>query len=230
MQLLTLNAQIRDIVGKKVKSLREKGMIPAVLYGPDIENVPLAVDLREAEKIYKEAGENTIVKLKVKGDKNPERNVLIYAVSRDALGGQLIHIDFLQVRMDQVIKTTVPLEFIGESAAVKSEGGILVKNIHEVEVEALPADLPHKITVDISSLNTFEDAILIKDLVVPAKVKVLTEPELVVAQVQPPRSEAELEALGEELVEKVEEVKVETEEKREARAEARVEKTATATK
>ena len=230
MQSPTLNAQIRDIFGKKVKSLREEGSVPAVLYGPGVENMALAVDLKEAENIYKEAGENTIVKLKIKGDKTPERNVLIYAASRDTLGGQLIHIDFLQVRMDQAIKAAVPLEFIGESAAVKSEGGILVKNIHEVEVEALPADLPREITVDISSLNTFKDAILIKNLPVPAKVKILAEPELVVAQVQPPRSEAELEALKEEVVEKVEEVKVETEEKKEARAEEEAEKTEAAPK
>lgn len=228
MQTLTLNAQTRDVFGKKTKALREEGSVPAVLYGSGVENTALAVNLKEAEKIYKEAGENTIVKLKIKGDKTPERNVLIYAAARDPLGGQIIHIDFLQVRMDQVIKATVPLEFIGESAAVKSEGGILVKNIHEVEVEALPADLPHEIAVDISSLNTFEDVIFVKNLPVPrpegaplgpkgvplGKVKILAEPDLVVAQVQPPRSEAELEALKEEVVEKVEEVKVETEEKK----------------
>jgi len=224
MQILTLNARIRDVFGKKVKSLREEGSVPAVLYGPGVENMALAVDLKEAEKIYKEAGENTIVKLKIKGDKAPERNVLIYAVSRDTLGGQLIHLDFLQVRMDQTIKAVVPLEFTGESAAVKAEGGILVKNIHEVEVEALPADLPREITVDISSLATFEDAILIKNLPVPAKVKILAEPELVVAQVQPPRSEAELEALKEEVVEKVEEVKVEAEEKKAEKKEEEIKK------
>ena len=219
-----MNAQIRDVFGKKVKSLRERGLVPAILYGPGVENMALAVDLKEAEHIYKEAGENTIVKLKIKDDKIPERNVLIYDVARETLSGQIIHFDFLQVRMDQVIKAVVPLEFTGESAAVKSEGGILVKNIHEVEVEALPTDLPHKITVDISSLNTFEDAILIKDLLVSAKVKILSDPELVVAQVQPPRSEAELEALKEEVVEKVEEVKVEVEEKKAEREKEEAEK------
>ncbi len=226
MQSLTLNARIRDVFGKKLKSFRKKGLVPAVLYGPGVGNMALAVGLKEAERIYKEAGENTIVKLKIKDDKSSERNVLICDAARDTLGGQLVHLDFLQVRMDQVIKAAVPLEFAGESPAVKNENGILVKNIHEIEVEALPADLPREITVDISSLATFEDVILIRDLLVPGpegassgKVKILAEPELVVAQVQPPRSEAELEALKEEVVEKVEEVKVEAEEKKAERKE-----------
>ncbi|MDP1629768.1 MAG: 50S ribosomal protein L25 [bacterium] len=214
MQSLILESQTRNIFGKKLKTLRKEGMVPAVLYGPGVKSSSLQVNLRDLEKIYKEAGENTIVKLKIKDDKIPERNVLIYDIARDPVRRNIIHIDFLQVKMDQAIKAAIPLEFTGESSAVKNEGGIMVKNIHEVEVEALPADLPHKIVVDISSLNTFEDAILVKDLPVSSKVKILAESELMVAQVQPPRTEAELEALKEEVVEKVEEVKVETEEKK----------------
>jgi len=113
------------------------------------------------------------------------------------------------------------LAFEGESAAVKSEGGVLVKNIYEIEVEALPADLPHEIKVDISKLVTFQDAITLADLPISSKVKVFGDPKEIIAKVAPPRTQEELEALKEEVVAKVEDVKVETEEKKKEREAAK---------
>ncbi len=203
-----LTVKIRETLGKKVKTLREKGIIPAVLYGEKIKAISLEVNYKDFEKIYEEAGESTVIKLKVQSPKSKvaDKNVLIYDVVRDPVSDKFIHIDFYEVRMDRLITTEVPLVFEGEAPAVKNLEGILVKNITEVEVEALPVNLPHEINVDISVLNTFDDLIHIKDLKVPEGVKILAEPEEVIVSVVPPRSEEELKALEEKVEEKVEEV------------------------
>lgn len=149
-----------------------------------------------------------------------KRNVLIHDVAYNPLSEQILHIDFYQVKMDEKIKAKVPLVFLGESEAVKGEGGILIKNIQEIEIEALPADLPHHIDVDISGLKTFEDKILIKDLALPPNIKIQAEPEEIIASVVPPRSDEELAALEGKVEEKVEEVKVVGEEEKAAEAAA----------
>ena len=123
--------------------------------------------------------------------------------------------------MDEKITANIPLVFEGDSPAIKDFSGILVKNLHEVEVSALPGNLPHDIKVDLSRIMTFEDNVCVKDLTIPAGVEILDDQETVVASVVPPRSEAEMEALKEEVVAKVEEVKVETEEKKAAREQAK---------
>jgi len=214
--MIEINAKIRETLGKKVKTLRKEGIIPAVLYGEKVKSVPLEVDYNEFEKVYKEAGESTIVKLKVKSKetkpsarlaaRQADKNVLIYDVSKDPVTDKFTHIDFYAVRMDKLITTEVPLVFEGESPVVETEDGVLIKNITEVEVEALPTDLPREIKVDISTLRTFDDLIHIKDLKVSEGVKILAEPEEMIVSVIPPRSEEELAALEEEVEEKVEEV------------------------
>lgn len=201
--MLELNAKIRETLGKKVKILRKKGVIPAVVYGEKVKSMPLEVDYVEFEKIYKQVGESTIIKLKT-GEQS--KNVLIYDVARDPVSDKFIHIDFYTVRMDKAITTEVPLVFEGESPAVEAEEGVLVKNITEVEVEALPSNLPSEIKVDISTLKTFEDLIKIKALKVAEGVKILTEPDEVVVSVVPPRSEEELAELEEKVEEEVEKV------------------------
>lgn len=222
--MLELNAKIRETLGKKVKFLRKEGIIPAVIYGERIKSIPLEVDYSDFEKVYEEGGESTVIKLKVKKSlpagrqeklKVDEKNVLIYDVSRDPLTERFTHVDFYIVRMDKPITTEVPLVFEGQSPAVEVDEGTLVKNITEVEVEALPANLPHEIKVDISVLKTFDDLIYIKDLKVSGDVKILADPEEVVASVIPPRSEEELAALEEKVEEKVEEVEKVAEEEKE---------------
>ena len=200
--MVTLSAKIRKDLGKKVKQARKKGIIPAVLYGPKIENVSLEIDLKEFEKVYREAGESSLIQLQV--DKK-DFLVLIHAVEIDAISQKPIHIDFYQPRLDEEITATVPLVFEGVSLAVKDLGGTLVKNIHELEVKALPQNLPHEIKVDIGSLGTFEDDISIKDLAVPEGVKILKEQdETVVFVAEPEKVEEELQKPVEEKVEEVE--------------------------
>lgn len=201
---LELNAKVReDIKSNKLKALRKKGFVPAIVYGPGHKPLPIQVEYQEFKKVFDDAGESTIIKLKAGND---SKNVLIHEVARDPVTDKFIHIDFYQVRMDKAISAEVSLIFEGEAPAVKNLEGVLIKNITEVEVEALPKDLPHEIKVDISCLETFDEHIKIKDLKLPEGVKVLAEPEEVIALVTPPRTKEELEELEEKPEEKVEEV------------------------
>jgi len=210
MTTLELKSKKRTLLGKKVKSLRREGVIPAVVYGGKDGTTPIELDLKEFSKVFKTAGETTLIKLLV-GEKT--KNVLIHDISRDPITEEMNHVDFYEVRMDEKITTRTPLIFIGDAPAVIDLGGVLVKAMQELEVRALPADLPHQIEIDISQLKTFDDNILVKDIKLPKNVEILENLETSVAAVTPPRSEAELETLKGEVEEKVEEVKVEAEEK-----------------
>jgi large subunit ribosomal protein L25 len=197
---MDLSVQKRDILGRKVKSLREQGLIPAELYGHGSENVHLSVPIKEFTKLFKEAGESTIINLNLENEKLP---VLIHDLQKNPLTDEISHIDFYQVRMDEKISTSVPLEFIGEAPAVREKGGILIKAVQEIEIEALPADLPHKIEVDLSKLSDIGTNIHVKDLKIDEKVKVLIDAETVVVTVTEPAKEE-----VEEKPVSVEEVKV----------------------
>ncbi len=199
--MLTLSAKIRKDLKKKVKKLREKEILPAILYGPKIKNIPLEINLKEFEKTEKETGESSFILLKV-GDKNYQ--VLIKEIQRDQITGKPIHVDFYQPSLKEEIEVIVPLIFEGEAPAVKELGGTLVKNISELKIKALPKKLPHEIRVNIESLKTFEDHILIKNLKLPEGVKVLRGPEEIVVSVLPPEKVEE--ELAKPLEEKIEEV------------------------
>jgi large subunit ribosomal protein L25 len=175
-----------------------------VVYGDGVKNIDVSVGDIPLSKAFKEAGESTLLELEVEGDKT--RHVIINEVQVDPVKGEPVHVDFLEVRLDKKIKAEVPLLFIGESPAVKGLGGILVKNVQHVEVEAFPQDLPHNIEIDISSINTFEDHIKISDIKINPKVKILSDISSIVASVVPPRSEEELESLKGEVVEDVSKV------------------------
>ncbi|MFC1656480.1 50S ribosomal protein L25 [Patescibacteria group bacterium] len=206
--IIILKAQLRKEKGKKNKNLRDKNKIPAITYGSKVKNLPLSLDLKEFQKVYDEAGESTLVDLKI-GDE-PTKKILISETQFHPLSGLPIHVDLYQVRMDEKIKTEIPLKFIGESKAVKDLDGTLNTVKDEVEVECLPANLISEIEVDISSLNTFEDVIYIKNLPVPDSITILDDKEEVIAQVEEPRSEEELAELEEKVEEQVEDVEVDS--------------------
>ena len=208
----TIKASKREIKKSTSKSIRKSGGIPAVLYGNKIKNLNLSVNSKEFGLIYKIAGESTVLNLSVEGEKT-SRNVLIHDVSLDPVRDFISHVDFYEVKKDKKIKATIPLVFKGESSAVKTDGGVLIKNTYEVEIEALPKDLPHEIVVDISKLVTFQDMITLADLTISAGVKLYGDLNEVIAKVAPPRTELELAALSEEIISNVDEVKVESEEK-----------------
>jgi large subunit ribosomal protein L25 len=203
MQKFQLKAQSRDLKTTTPDKLRKAGQLPAVLYGHKIKNQSLIVNFAEFEKVLKKAGESTIIDLVT--DDGKTHPVLIHDVQIHYLTSQPTHADFYAVSMTEKLKTKVVLEFTGESKAVKELGGVLVKNLTEVEVECLPADLPHSIIVNITSLEALNSSLHIRDLAVPAKVKILTAGDEVIAKVQPPRDvETELAAPVVEDVSKVE--------------------------
>jgi len=204
MKKIILKAKIRKEIGKKVKKIREKEQIPAILYGHKIKSMPLSLDYGEFNHVFEEVGESGILRLTI--DTQPEKDVLVKDIQLDPISGKYIHVDFYQIKKGEKIKAEVPLETVGESKAVKELGGVLEKPLEEIEVECLPKDLPHEIKVDISRLETFDDVIRIKDLRIPSGVKVLEDKKETVALVSPPRKEEELKELEEEVEEKVEEV------------------------
>ncbi len=195
---LTISAQSRTALGKLNKKLRTTGMIPAVLYGPSFakasegkaSTMPLQVNVKEFQKVFKAAGESTLVNLVVEGQ--GQHKVLIHDVAKHYMRNEPIHVDFYEVDLTRKIHAKIPLEYIGVSAAVKELGGILVKNLTEVEVEALPSDLPHNIELNLETLKIFADHIRVSDIKVSDKVKILTHAEDIIVSVQPPRTEEEL--------------------------------------
>lgn len=197
--------------GKGLMKLRADGFIPAVRYGHDKKSMNLAVRYVDFSKLYKAAGESTLVELSSDGKKAV--NVLIHDVQTDPLSGRYTHIDFYQVNMNEEIETDISLEFVGEAPAVKALGGILIKSLGEVKVKCLPKDLPHSLPIDLGRLATFDDQIKVSDISLPAGVEMLETLDTIVALVEPPRTEAEVAALDEKVemdVTKVEGVVKET--------------------
>jgi len=215
-QKIELNAGVRTVLGGKVKALRKSGYIPAILYGKDQESIPLQVPVKDFGNVLKEAGESTLVYLNVGGQSYP---TIIHDVARDTLTDIILHTDFYKVKLDEKIKTNVPVVFVGESPAVKDLGGIFVRNVNELEVEAFPQDLPHEITIDISALKNFGDQILVKDIDLGASVKIEADAETIVATAKEPISEEELKASLETPTTGVEDVEVIKKEKPEEVAE-----------
>jgi large subunit ribosomal protein L25 len=187
---IELTAQPRTVTGSKVRHVRAEGFVPAVIYGKGMESVNLQVPTKDFERVYKQAGESTLVFVNVDGKAFP---TIINDIARHPITGAIAHADFYKVRLDEKVKAMVPVVFTGESPAVKNFGGIFVRNANELEVEALPADLPHEITVDISVLANLNDHIALGSL--KGDGWTLTgNPEESIALIQEPKSEAELEA------------------------------------
>ncbi|MCL4405934.1 MAG: 50S ribosomal protein L25 [Patescibacteria group bacterium] len=203
---IALKAEKREVFGKKTDSLRRAGQVPAELYGHDTDNLHLAVAAKDFRRVFDEAGGNVIVDLEVDGEKYP---VLIHDTSIDPLSGDFKSVDFYKVKMNEEITSAVPLEFTGVSAGVKDLGGILVKAMDEVEVEALPANLPKMIEVDISGLTQLGQSLFVKDIPVRGDFKIAVDPETVIVTVSEPKEE-EVEVAPPT----VESVVVETEEKK----------------
>jgi large subunit ribosomal protein L25 len=189
-KIYSLKAEKREITGKKVKSLRNDGFIPAVIYGHGTKPQSLSIRANEFKKIFSEAGTSSLVDLKI-GESGAVK-VLTHEPQYNPVTEAPMHIDFYKVRMDEKIKTEIPLEFVGESEAVEQLDGSLVTNRDNVEVECLPSDLISEIVVDLSVLKTFEDVINVSDLKIPSGIEIMTEKEEVIALVEPPRSEEEL--------------------------------------
>lgn len=216
--MLILKVKIRSVHGRKTEDLRKSGCLPAVLYGPGLKkNLDLEVDYKEFVNVFQETGRTSFLQLEVE-EPLPKKPsvflVLVNNIQKDPLTLALSHIDFYQPAATKEIKVKVPLIFEGEAGAVKDFGGTLVKNIQEIQVQALPQNLPHEIKVNLKTLDELEKSILVKDLVVPAGVKILKNPEEIIAQVMPPEEiEEELAKPVEEKIDQVGTVEKEKKEK-----------------
>ena len=197
MSELILNAEHREVTGKKVKVLRRQGYLPAVLYGVGIESIPIKLDLKEASKVISAAGSSTLVLLKI-GKK--QHQVLVRETQRQVIRRGLEHVDFLKVAMDVAIRAEVPIEFVGEAPAVRDLGGVLVTELVEIEIESLPTDLPDRIPVDLELLAEITDTINVGDLSFGEGVEVITSPDDVITRVI---YQVEEEIVEEELEEEV---------------------------
>ena len=183
---ILINAHIRDTLGRRTKGLRKSGILPAVLYGKGQEAIPLQVPAKDFEKVFKDAGESTLVYLSVDGKEYP---TVIHDVARDGVRDTIIHADFYKVNLAEKIKADVPVVIKGEAPVVKNLGGILVKSINELEVEALPQNLPHEIAVDVSGLAGFGDQITVGDINLGADVKIFANKTDILVLAQEPISE-----------------------------------------
>ena len=185
--MFTLTAKARNQKESPVK-LRKEGMVPAVYYGKKEKSTPIAVDKISFKKVWKEAGESSIITLKMD---HGSIDSLLYEVQVDSVTGEPIHADFYTVDKDTIIHANVPLEFVGVSPAVKDLGATLVKVLHEIEVKSLPKDLPHIITVDISSLSEIGSHINVSDLKLKEGVTAILKPTEIVALIEEARIEVE---------------------------------------
>lgn len=175
-----LNAKPRDIVGRKVKNLRKAGFIPATVYGKKIKSVSVSVPAETFSKVYKEAGETGLIDLSLDSEIRP---VLVDSVQIDPVTSEALHIEFHQVDLKEKVTAQVPLEITGEPPAVTQKLGVLLSVLDEVEVEALPTDLPEHISVDVSHLEQVNDEIKVSNLDIPKGVTVKTDPALTIVKI-----------------------------------------------
>ena len=197
---LTLDA--REAHGKANKRLRRDGLVPGVVFGKGHESTPVQVDAKTFDTLYRAAGRTSVVKLRLPGAGRATSGI-IKSVQRNPLTGRPLHVDYFLVNLKQEMEVDVPLVFTGEAPAVAETGGTLIHQLSSVHVKALPNDIPHEIVVNVSTLVSLDVAIHVRDLNLNRDlVHVLTDPDMVVATVVPPRIEVEEEPVpveGEEL-------------------------------
>lgn len=207
---MELHAQTRTILGKKVKSLRKTGLIPAEIFGHGFENKHISIPAKEFIKIYNVAGENTVVTLDIDGkEKIP---TLITNATKNHLSNEYLSIDFYHIRKDEKIKTHVPIIYTGIDAAAKS-GFLLIKLLNQVEIEALPDQIPHSFEIDISQLTEPGQGIEVNDIITEKGIRVLTPHDTVIITVSEKTKEEEPPVQREEIPEEPPQEKEEKEEK-----------------
>ena len=194
MEKVILDAEKRDLVGKKVKFIRREGKIPAIIYGKDFDSTPISLDKRNTTNILSKVSSSTILTLKIGDEEQP---TLIRDMQKDYIRNEITHIDFLAVSAKEKLRTTVSINLIGEAPVLKEYDALMVTGIEGIEVECLPQDLPEVIEVDVSSINEIGEAIYVKDLPIPTDVDFLTDPEELVVVAT---------AIKEEVVEEEEEL------------------------
>jgi len=180
MKRLKLAVEKRKVTGKKVKKLRREGILPANIYGKGIKSLSVQLPQKEFEKVFKEVGETGLVDVQLNGELKPS---LIHNVQMDYLHSLPLHADFFQVNLKEKVKTMVPIKILGSAKAVSDKLGLLLQPLSEVEVEALPGDLPEYIEVNVASLAAVNDQMAVSDIKTPTGVTILTDPSQVVVKI-----------------------------------------------
>jgi large subunit ribosomal protein L25 len=200
MDKIELKVASREILGKRVKHLRHQGITPVHVFGHGIESLALQCDTRELERVLSQAGQTRLIDLKLAKEKKP-RTVVVREFDRDWRKGQLVHVDFYQVKMEEKIRLEVPVVLLGEAPALKSKINMLDHELGTFTVECLPAKIPSSIEVDISSLTELDQAIRVRDITLDKDITVLNNPDLVVAKISFRPVEKVEEKVVEEVVE-----------------------------
>ncbi len=213
---LVIKAEKRETFGKNAsRVVRRKGRVPAILYGPGMDNVALTLDKKDLFSILKsETGENTLFVVSFNSEK---RDTMIKELQVNPVSRELLHVDLIQIAMDKEVRVAIPIVLLGEAVGVKAEGGFVDFSSREIEVECLPKDIPEQIEVDISALHLHQ-SIKLDEIDPPERVKITTDPESVIVLIQAPAKEEEVEVeeeIEEEVMAEGEEPKVIKKEKTE---------------
>jgi len=195
----SLKVEKRTVTGKKVKKLRREGILPGNVYGADFKSQAVQVPYSEFDPVFKEAGETGLVDLKLGQQTIP---VLIHNIHQN-FRSEVLHADFFKVNLKEKVKAMIPIEFVGTSKAELEKTGLLEKVMHEIEIEALPTDLPENVEVNVENLSQIDEQIVVSDLKVGQGVEVLSDPSQVIVKVgelitKEAKAEAEAEAAAQE--------------------------------
>jgi large subunit ribosomal protein L25 len=178
MEKVVLKAEKRDVIGKQVKAMRRAGKLPAVIYGRRTDPINVSLDAHTASLVLGRLTSSSLVTIDLDGTEYP---ALVREKQRDYIKNRLLHVDFLAVSLNESIRATVSLNFVGASAAVKDFNAVLVQNLESLEVECLPTDLPERVDVDITPLARPGDGIRVRDVKISDKVHILNDPDTMVA-------------------------------------------------
>lgn len=190
----TLSVQPRTVLGRRVKQLRRSGFVPANIFGKHAESVNIQVPVKDFHKAYEEVGESTLLYVNVEGEKE-QRPVLVREVTRHPVTSEVLHVDFNQVSLKEKVTAPVKIELIGDSPAEKEKLGILVQQLDEVELEALPTEMPEHVEVSVEKLSAVDDAIMVRDLPLDAsKITIKSDPEAIIVKIEPLPAEEPVEA------------------------------------
>lgn len=190
MDRIQLKAEPRTVLGKKVRALRQQGVVPANVYG-HADSVAVQLPVKESEHVLARAGKTQLISLELDG--SDPTTVLVKDFQRHPIRGSLLHIDFYRVAMTQRMRVDVPLQFMGDAPAIKTHNASLLTAASTVSVESLPADFPETIEVDVSGLSELDSAVYVRDLQTPSGVTILADPDELLVKVLPPRVEVEVE-------------------------------------
>ncbi len=186
MENITLETEPRSATGRKVRALRRQGITPLHLYGKGTASLTLQADTDQLQRVIVQAGRNVPVSVSVKGSKDVHF-AFIREMQRHPITEAILHVDFIQVPMAEIMRAQVPVYLTGDAPAVRTHQGVLFQALHSIEVECLPLELPQYVEMDISGLVDFEQAIYVSNVALGDSVTVITDPSEMIARVSPPR-------------------------------------------